>query len=122
MVGNDLLLVHNDSMHYDLHWWMVGGHFVKCKKVTYIGNVGQTVDAVNIDGGDIVFSAKGSNPCSIQYAVELWVCGGDIVFSAKRSNPCSTQDTVDAVNLVVGTLSLVQKGQIHAVCRMQWTQ
>ena len=52
MVGNDLFLVHNDSMHYDLCWWVEGGTIHKCKKVTHVGNVGHAVDAVNIGGGD----------------------------------------------------------------------
>ena len=76
-------------------FWFVWGTLHKCKNVTYTGNVGQVVDAANIGGGDIVFSAKRSNPHTMQYAVELWVCGGgDIVFSAKRSNPHSMQYAV----------------------------
>ena len=57
LVGKDLFLVHNDSMYYNSHWLVGGGNFTRAKKVTFVGNVGKAVDAVN-------FSAKRSNPCS----------------------------------------------------------
>ena len=56
-----------------------GGTLHKCKKVTYRGNVGQAMDAVdavdtvNIGGGDIVFSAKRSYPHSTQYVVHCLI-------------------------------------------------
>ena len=54
----------------------------------------------------------------MQYIVKLWVCGGDIVFSAKRSNPC-TQDAVDAVNIGGRDIVFSAKG---SNLWMQWTQ
>ena len=55
--------------------------------------------------------------------------GGDIVFDTKRSNQWTqwTQYTVDAVEwwyMIVGTFSLVQKGQTSGCneCSTQWKQ
>ena len=51
LVGNDLFLVYNDSMHNNLHWRVVRTACM-CKKVTHGGNDVHAVDAVNIGGGD----------------------------------------------------------------------
>ena len=80
-------------------------------------------------GGDIVFGAKRSNQRTqwTQYAVHSGIVvysGGNIVFGAKRSNQWMQwmQYAVDAVHsgivyMVVGTLSLVQKGQTSGCSR-----
>ena len=69
------------------------GTLCKCKKVAYIGHVVHAVDAV-----DTVCSRhSGCSTQWMQYAVENWY-------------------------MVVGTLSLVQKGENtgHSGCSMQW--
>ena len=38
-------------------------------------------------GGGDIFSAKRSNPCSMQDAVTIWLYGGEDIFNAKRSYP-----------------------------------
>ena len=88
----------------------------------------------------VFFAAKRSNQWMqwMQYTVDA-VCsgcsgivvygGGDIVFDTKRSNQWTqwTQYTVDEVEwwyMIVGTFSLVQKGQTSGCseCSTQWKQ
>ena len=120
MVGNDLFLVCNDSMCYELHLW-VRGQFISAKRLVLCAKwslphrMQHAVCSKIVvhGGGDIVFSAKRSSPCSMQSTVcsEIVVhCGGDSVLGAKRLPPLHIQHCK-----VVRTLSLVHKGHSHAV-------
>ena len=96
MVGNYLFLVYNDSIHYAL-CWQVGGTLRKCKKVTYAGNVGKVVVAVDA----VCSECSKHSECSGHSKIVVYG-DGDIVFGAKRSNHWMqwmqyVVDTVDAV-------------------------